>query len=234
MYRLSPTAKGERVHTAGHGKSEVPWKTVVLTGRFNRWMCFAPRWRGYRAAAAYVADYLMGLSIAGALSSPFMELARCLILLTGLILEERAYGCDKEDSSELPADLYGRCLFGRIEFDRAGFCVASMPFKPVGEPVEVIINADQTGPTEAQRELYREVEGRYEGLLEVIVDAITEEAQEEGLWKPQFSRESLRTDLRLDTISIDRQDEGDAKWDVTYWVNSIGHIIWRRLSSGIG
>ena len=115
-------------------------------------------------------------------------------------------------------------FFGRIRFDKVGFWIASASFKPVGTPVEVLIAADEKGPVEAEREFYREIERRYETLLEIILNAIIEEAKEEALWKPEFSRESLRKDLRLDTINIDPQDQGDARWDITFWINSIGRM----------
>jgi len=112
-------------------------------------------------------------------------------------------------------------FFGRIEFEKVGFWVASPLFKPLGTRVEVLIGADENGPVEADREFYREIERRYETLFEVILDAIIKEAKEEALWKPEFSRESLRKDLRLDTININPQDQGDGRWDITCWVSSI-------------
>ena len=43
------------------------------------------------------------------------------------------------------------------------------------------------------------------------------------MWKPEFSRESLRKELRVDGLSI-YPDEGDARWEITFWVSSIGRM----------
>ena len=115
-------------------------------------------------------------------------------------------------------------FFGRMEFEKVGFWATHTLFKPLGREVEVIVLAGETGPIEAQRELYRELERRYEALSEMIIGAIITEAKEEGLWKPESSRESLRKDLRVDTLVVRPQNDSNVRWEITCWVSSIGRM----------
>lgn len=75
--------------------------------------------------------------------------------------------------------------FGRLRLI-SGWWVGNPMFEPTGKEVEVRAEADQQGPTEAQRILFAELERRYRSLQEAVCDELHEQMTN---WQEDYPRE---------------------------------------------
>jgi hypothetical protein len=70
-------------------------------------------------------------------------------------------------------DFFGRMLF--IQFKKKpqkNYFECKRDFKPSGRPIEVLINADVSGPTSTQKDFFRQIENEYDNLTAKIVPMI--------------------------------------------------------------
>ena len=65
-------------------------------------------------------------------------------------------------------------VFGRLRFQRVGLWEGSVEFPPVGGTVEVLVDADRSGPSEDQRRLLRELIGMYPALWSPLKSSLND------------------------------------------------------------
>ena len=104
-------------------------------------------------------------------------------------------------------------VFGVISLTGTNFWEGSVYFAPIGEYIGVFMDASAEGPTKKQRSFYREFETRYETLIPEIADLLYENFVE---WKPDFQREDVWKEFRLEAIDIRNCEVAPLNWELSY------------------
>jgi hypothetical protein len=66
-------------------------------------------------------------------------------------------------------------VFGSLRFQRVGFWEGRVTFAPTQSEVEVLLDGNRSGPTEAQRLFFTELSARFRGILPTLVKTMREE-----------------------------------------------------------
>lgn len=111
-------------------------------------------------------------------------------------------------------------LFGVLRFQRVGFWEGRAPFAPVAREVEVLIDADEDGPSLEQRAFYRELERRYDTLTGPLGDLLHEAYTN---WKEDFPRPRIWEEFRLVAIDVPGGDVATASWELSFDCRSDDH-----------
>lgn len=113
--------------------------------------------------------------------------------------------------------------FGKLVFDRGSRAwegAVTPPF--AGFEVGLLVDADESGPTEQQRAFYRELSGRYSELREAIEDVLLEALQN---WDPSIRREEVWERFALESISVPRSSRDDRSWELWYTLSEDPHYF---------
>ena len=104
-------------------------------------------------------------------------------------------------------------LFGRLRYQkRAGFWEGRTFFEPANREMEILVDGDENGPTEAQRDFYRTLERRYAALLPDLETVLIEAA---GDWEGGLAHDEVWQTFTL--IGIDIPLPGDSPhWELSY------------------
>ena len=113
-------------------------------------------------------------------------------------------------------------VFGKMRFQKVGFWEGKVQFKPLSSEVEVLIDADPDGPTEEQRRWFKEIEGRYSSFLPQIIDAAMPRIRE---WNKELTKDKMLSELKLETISVNKCAQGKHEWDITFHSESLEHWV---------
>lgn len=121
-------------------------------------------------------------------------------------------------------------VFGSLRFQKVGIWEGKVQFKPLSVEVEVLVDADSTGPTEEQRRWFKEVELRYPSLLPEIVEGAMPRIQE---WNGDLTKDKMLQELILESISINKCESGRHEWDLTFNSESLDHWVIVTLADWI-
>jgi hypothetical protein len=113
-------------------------------------------------------------------------------------------------------------VFGTLRFQKVGFWEGKVHFKPLSVEVEVLVDADSTGPTEEQRRWFKEVELKYPSLLPEIVEGAMPRIQE---WNVDLTKDKMLQELKLESISVNKCESGRHEWDLTFNSESLEHWV---------
>ncbi len=111
-------------------------------------------------------------------------------------------------------------VFGTMRFLKPGMWEGRPFFVPFQERIDLALDADESGPSLAQQNLFREIEQRFSGMLESALEALPGAIRE---WPGKPQEEDLRKDLRFDGIFIEADTTPGHIWSITYYITSIAH-----------
>lgn len=86
-------------------------------------------------------------------------------------------------------------------------------FAPAGKEVLLLIDADETGPVQAQYDFYTTLERDYPTLVAKIIPLIEDEFRN---WKEDFAVKNFAIEFPLNHIHITKLDEQPLKWEISF------------------
>ena len=111
-------------------------------------------------------------------------------------------------------DFFGRMLF--IQFKKKpqkNYFECKRDFKPSGRPIEVLINADVSGPTSTQKDFFRQIENEYDNLTAKIVPMIENVFRN---WKADFTITDFRKEFQPINLVLPRCAEKPVIWEIGF------------------
>ena len=88
--------------------------------------------------------------------------------------------------------------------------------------VGLLVEADESGPVERQRDFYRELTARYSELHNTIEDILLEQLQN---WDPSIGRDEIWARFTLESMSVPRLSGDDRKWELCYTLSEDPHYF---------
>jgi hypothetical protein len=111
-------------------------------------------------------------------------------------------------------------LFGMLRRRRGRFWEASCYFAPAGKEINVLIAAQEDGPSEKQREFYLELGRQYSILAAAVGDLLHEKFTN---WQEDFPREKIWEEFQLAGVTIPQIETFPLEWELSYVCASDDH-----------
>lgn len=112
--------------------------------------------------------------------------------------------------------------FGRIVYHRGSRAWEGAISPPFAEQeVGLVVEADEGGPSERQRQFYDELKSRYADLRTMIEDVLLETLQN---WDSSIGRKEVWERFRLESMSIPGLSD-DASWELCYTLSGDPHYF---------
>ncbi|MDQ4074901.1 MAG: hypothetical protein M3220_01505 [Chloroflexota bacterium] len=112
-------------------------------------------------------------------------------------------------------------VFGTLRFQpQAGFWEGQILFAPENRVIEVLVEGDEQGPTDAQRDFYRALERQYQALLQPVGDLLYDTYYN---WREELPRERIWEEFRLAAILVPNRTTPRAEWELAYECHSDDH-----------
>lgn len=113
--------------------------------------------------------------------------------------------------------------FGKLVFDRGSRAWEGALRPPFAEgEVGLLVAADESGPTERQREFYRKLSERYAELRNAIEDVLLDALQN---WDSSVGREEVWDRFTLESMSLPRSSRDDWVWELCYTLSGDPHYF---------
>ncbi|WP_295128462.1 hypothetical protein [uncultured Chitinophaga sp.] len=118
-------------------------------------------------------------------------------------------------------------LFGEIRFLDFGkhdsYFESKVNFSPDGHPIDCLIPADESGPTEHQRAFYRQLQQNYPAYTEKVKHLIEEEFRH---FNEEFIIVDFSKELELEHIRLPQPEKPDYEWELAFSsVHDDNHLI---------
>ena len=130
-------------------------------------------------------------------------------------------------------------VFGSLRRSE-GYWSGKAVFPVGGDSVQVLVRADEAGPTDSQRTFWAEAILRYDHLrpdVEAMLIQLANEILEGGDFHPEISIEQFV----LDSVTIGAVVDGTAEWELSFgwdldpdWVLEVSLQNWRIVSTSLG
>jgi hypothetical protein len=119
-------------------------------------------------------------------------------------------------------------LFGPLRYIKgtkqtSGYFEGRGLFNPTGNTIEYLIDSDETGPSEAQREFYRTLQAEFTHYIVRIEPLIIDEFRN---WLPDFVIHDFTQEFTLLAVTIPHLDISPVEWDLWFsTVHDLNHQI---------
>lgn len=117
-------------------------------------------------------------------------------------------------------------FFGPLRFMKgttANYYEGSGVFAPTGQTIEYLIDSDENGPSEAQREFYRHLQIEFNTYVTQIKPLIIDEFLN---WRPDFAIQDFGQEFTLLCVTIPQLDTAPVEWDLSFsTVHDLDHDI---------
>jgi hypothetical protein len=107
-------------------------------------------------------------------------------------------------------------IFGEIKSNGKGSFSCDCLFRPIHKKISCFIEADESGPTEEQRQFYKTIEDRYPELrakiIPVMIDTFRNAYED-------FEIKDFDSEFVLSSISLPQTGTKPFVWDICYYRN---------------
>lgn len=110
-------------------------------------------------------------------------------------------------------EFFGRLRYTKFKNPRDGFFEGEGFFASTNNKIGYTIEAEETGPTEGQREFCRKVQNNFEQYVEKIKPLIEDEFRN---WKDDFEITDFKTEFALNSLTIPRMYSNPVLWDMCF------------------
>lgn len=108
-------------------------------------------------------------------------------------------------------DIFGKLRF--MDFKSNSYFEGKGYFAPINGETELLIEADATGPTIAQKEFYASLQQDFDTYIKKIKPIIEDEFRN---WKEDFQIKDFYSEFKLVCITIPRLNSTPVKWDMAF------------------
>ena len=140
--------------------------------------------------------------------------------VSGLILNitklEIDFGLYLENELEpeiLENEFFGRLTFMKMKDPSKSYFEGTGLFKPTGEEIDYLIDADATGPTIEQHDFYTNIQNTYDEIILKVSPVIEKEFKN---WKEDFQINDFKKEFKLVGLTIPRQPNPNFSWDMSF------------------
>ena len=102
-------------------------------------------------------------------------------------------------------------VFGELRYQKVGFWEGWIFFRPVNENVEILIDGNEEGPRESQRDLVSQIEKRYPDLVKEAIVRAQQEVKR-GKWAANVKAE----EFKLEAIDLPKVEIEPNKFSLSY------------------
>jgi hypothetical protein len=140
----------------------------------------------------------------------------------------KLFGEPSKPLKELIHPFFGRCVFDEGKDGLSGWEAES---EVEGRTISVLIDGDETGPTEQQVAFYRNVVGDLNGLFRRIADVIGPEYE---AWVRAPLPSNWRQAFAFSSVSIPPGGSDTEDWEISYdcLTDRDGHMFFVRFEQG--
>ncbi|PBJ11914.1 hypothetical protein [Flavobacterium sp. ACN6] len=118
-------------------------------------------------------------------------------------------------------DLFGELNYTKFSDTTKNFYDGDVEFD--SQKVGIIIDADQNGPTESQKEFYTKLRAKYTSIkVEVIIPYLKKELED---WEEENQIIDFDQEFTIDGISLSRITDNSVNWSLTLYSTKINHYV---------
>jgi hypothetical protein len=110
-------------------------------------------------------------------------------------------------------DIFGRLRFMKMKDPEKGYFEGDGLFKPTGKKIEYLIDGNENGPDQNQKEFYRWIQENYRELVTKILPLVEDEFEN---WKVGFKITNFDKEFELVGVTIPKQDKTALKWEMSF------------------
>ena len=120
-------------------------------------------------------------------------------------------------------DFFGALRFMDFKDSSKDYFEGKGHFIPTNSETEYLIQADDKGPTDEQKQFYRDLQDNFQQYLEKIKPLIEDEFRN---WKEEFEIKDFNKEFTLVCITIPRHDSSPLKWDMAFTtIHDLNHQV---------
>lgn len=115
---------------------------------------------------------------------------------------------------KLDNEFFGTMLFIKDKKDPIkSYFECKKHFAPTGKIIEIVIDGNESGPTQKQIEFFKNIEENFEELSKVIVPLIEDEF---GNWKKGFKIANFQKEFEPVYLRLPRCETQPIKWEIAF------------------
>jgi hypothetical protein len=119
----------------------------------------------------------------------------------------------KTKSIEIEDDFFGKLRFLSSKDVSKNYFTGKRYFKPINKPIELIIEQEETTPSQAQKQFFQRIEEEYSRLIDKMKPLITDEFQN---WRPDFQITDFEQEFTPVHLMIPRLNQKEYTWDIAF------------------